>query len=849
METLRPRMAILQAKPILPMVQPVAMTLKQPVIAGQKFNPLTLAYLKMVAWQQNNAPAFNSAPTQTGVAYTSVNGSSYFIPNARVSMRMKGSTTPDVFLQRKATSSGDVGYTLRVTFELRRSENLSDSARALPLDQFSISLQSGSGAIIQFPSQNITVLPAPDGGDPDIVQKLAVEAPVDVDQVVNILQNDAQAHFTLQAAVHYQIIVDPNQPPPVNNLPPAVRQPLHVMPYRPAINMATMRAESVAPMAINPQLMRIRRFNPTNQPLPPIQPVAIALPPPPPITPQSNEASTTRGGLASKALFGLGKLVKAAIESSINNAANNTANGTPTTSDPNKKLDVSTLTQFLFDSANVPTNTQSNPNAHPAQAIMSLALANTASSGLGAYFPKTTPKNRPIYAGVDSSYGDNPDAVWVTSNLGYFKESAVPNQFYILPDGYSLSLNIEKSIPNMTVLMTPNPDPNATGSSAYKIRVSFGIAPWVDASRKRDLRTYLSSQLGIVYPDLVLGGYTGGTFEPTRLFDQLGSSALGSTMGPDGKPIIQSVNPAQPFEFILDCTMEFYTLLSKLLVSNDGQGMKGNVHIQLKTDSTANAAPSDVVVPVSLRLDQVANHPLMSGLVAMPTADADKSDDADEATMNPTQMMISNPSQLSVSVESVISTLLFTQDDLPPVNAAVATSTPTSLMLGPNGIVTIDLKPPPKVSAWTSVAVDYDGIAVKLDAARVLNQVHQMASSSSFKTALKLNCYALAHPEFLPPELTNIIGLHVQLQNTSMPAPQAGETSGAGIQDIYVTRDKPTPTVNIAYSLADVLNGASLDQPKCRFRCRNMTAMGETGNWSEWQENLGQDLFVAPVTT
>jgi hypothetical protein len=833
------------------------MTLKQPVIAGQKFNPLTLAYLKMVAWQQNNAPAFNSAPTQTGMAYTSVNGSSYFIPNARVSMRMKGSTTPDVFLQRKATGSGDVGYTLRVTFELRRPDTLPDSARALPLDQFSISLQSGSGAIIQFPSQNITVLPAPDGGDPDIVQKLAVEAPVDVDQVVNILQNDAQAHFTLQAAVHYQIIVDPNQPPPDNNSGQpnlgALTHPMHVMPLRRPLEMATMRTAAVQPLMVNPQLMRIRRFNPTNQPLPPIQPIAITLPPPPPpVVPQANDAGTARGGLASKALFGLGKLVKAAIESSINNAANNAANGTPTTSDPNKKLDVGTLTHFLFDSSSIPTNTQSNPNAHPAQAIISLELANTASSGLGAYFPKTTPKNRPIYAGVDSSYGDNPDAVWVTSNLGYFKESAVPNQFYILPDGFSLSLNIEKSIPDMTVLMTPNSDPNATGSNAYKIRVSFGIAPWVDASRKRDLRNYLSSQLGIVYPDLVLGGYTGGTFEPTHLFDQLGSSALGSTTGPDGKPLIQSVNPAQPFEFILDCTMEFYTLLSKLLVSNDGQGMKGNVHIQLKTDSTANAAPSDVVVPVSLRLDQVANHPLLSGLVAMPTADADKSDDADEATMNPTQMMISNPSQLSVSVESVISTLLFTQDDLPPVNAAVATSTPTSLMLGPNGIVTIDLKPPPKVSAWTSVAVDYDGVAVKLDAQRVLNQVHQMASSSSFKTALKLNCYALAHPEFLPPELTNLIGLHVQIQNTSMPAPQGGEVgsaaSSAGIQDIYVTRDKPTPTVNIAYSLADVLNGASLDQPKCRFRCRNMTAMGETGNWSEWQDNLGQDLFVAPVT-
>jgi hypothetical protein len=845
METLTPRIAIMQNKAKLPTIEPVAMSLRQPQAVGKTFNPLTLAYLNLVSWQQTHAPVFNSPPSQTGTLYSCVNGGTYFIPNAVVSMRMKGSTTPDVFIQRKADGdSGDVGYTLRVTFELRRPDNLPDSAHPLPLDQFSISLQPGTGQAIPFPSQSITVLPAPDGADPDVVQKLAVEAPVDVDQMINILQNDAQAHFVLEATVHYQLHTDPNQPPP---LPHPIR---YVPIYRP-LNGVVTPVTTTTPLTVNPQLMRIRRFNPSPQVMRPITIEPPTPPPPPPVASAS--------GSHSSFLSGLGKLVKTAIETSVNNSNTNSTNST-SNGDPNKKLDLSTLTQFLFNPTSV-TTTNSDPNTHPAQSIVSLELTNTSTSGLGAYFPKTLPKNRPIYAGVDGTYSDNPDAVWVTSNLGYFKESAVPNQFYILPDGYSLSLNIEKSVPDMSVLMTPNADPNATGADAYKIRVSFSIAPWVDAGRKRDMRAYLSSQLGIVYPDLVLGGYTGGTFEPTHLFDQLGSTALTGATGTNGAPAVQSIDPSQPFEFILDCTLEFYTLLSKLLVSTDGQGLKGNVHIQLKTDSTANATPSDVVVPVCLRLDQVANHPLISGLVAMPSSPdpSDKSDSSDEGTMNPAQMMVSNPSQLSVTVETVISTLLLTQDDLPPVSATVATSNPASLNLGPNGVVTIILTAPPKTSAWTSVAVDYDGIAVKLDATQVLNQIHQMASSSSFKTNLNITCYALAHPESLPPDLSTIIGIHVQIQNTgassvvtdgsSTATATANNQPQAVTQDVHVTRDQPNPTVSLAYSLTDVLNGASLDQPKCRYRCRNMTALGETGNWSDWQDNLGQDLFVAPVST
>jgi hypothetical protein len=816
METATPTIAIQQARIALPSIQPRAMTLTRPLLMRKAFNPLTMAYLKMVAMQRSNAPIFHTAPNQTGTLYTAIDGGQYFISHAMVSVRLRGSTTPDVFIQRQASGAGgssNVVYILRVTFELRRPDNLPDSAHPLPMDQFAISLQPASGEAIPFPPESVTVLPAPDGDDPDVVQKLAAQVTVDLDRVVNILQNDSQAHFVVTAAVHYQI---------ENNLP---QQP-DVPPHRPPIRIPGRMAEANA--LRRPELMRAELLH------------TVPIPPPAP------EPVQPRQSFGKLALHGLGQILQSAIESS---AATQSSSSSNQSGIAQKTLKLATLSQFMLQPGTLQQNASASNSetAQPAQSTLALLLSNTGNTGLGAYFPKTLSKNRPIYAGVDSSFSDNPDAVWITSNLGYFKESAVPNQFYVLPDGYSLSFNIEKSLPDMSVLMTPNPDPNATGSNAYRIRVRFGIAPYLDAGRMRDMRAFLSSHLGVVYPDLVLGGYAGGSFEPTHLFDQLGSTVLSGAAGTasaTGTSALQSINPAQPFEFILDCTMEFYTLLSKLLVSTDGQGLKGNVHLQLKTDATASAGPTDVVVPVCLRLDQVANHPLNSGLVAMPSSptDATKSsstddEDAEQANLNPNQMMITNPSQVTVSVATVITTLLLTEDDLPPVNAALAAPTPSSLNLGPNGVVTIDLKAPASIPAWTSVAVEFDGITVKLDAEKVLNQIHQLASSSSFKTNLNVHCYALAHPESLPAQLSTLIGVHVQVQNNT----------GSSVQDIYVTREQPNPTVAIGYSLADILNGASLDQPKCQARCRNMTALGESGNWSEWQTNTGQDLFVAPV--
>ena len=791
-----PTMAIQQAIPAV-QVQPRARIQARPMIMRTAINPLKAAYMRLIEMQRNNAPVFQSAPTQTGVVYTATDGSLYFIPNAVVGVRLRGSTTPDVFIERHAsnpqgTGSGELAYILRVTFELRRPDTLPDNAHPLPMDHFSVSLQPGNGESIPFPQEGLTVLPAPEDADPDVVEKLVAQVEVDVDRVVNILQNDSQARFILTADIHYQL-ADEQGP---SSSPSPERRPSHIEPL-PGLN-------------VNPENLKVR-FKPKSM----------------------------LGALATRGLgFALNNpQLVASVASSVASKVVSKIKDKKETSNPTaspvtqKTLKLATLSQYMLRPV-TPEERHSNANtsAQAAQATISLLLTNTGNSGLGAYFPKSIAKNRSVYAGVDSSFSNNPDAVWISSNVGYFKESAIPNQFYVLPDGYFLALNVEKSVPDMSVLMTPNPDPKATGSNAYRIRVRFGIAPYLDASRMRDMRAFLSSRLGVVYPDLVLGGYAGGSFEPTHLFDQLGSTALGATSGP------QNINPAQPFEFILDCTMEFYTLLAKLLVSTDGQGLKGNVHLQLKTDSSPSSTLTDVVAPVCLRLDQVANHPLVNGLVQSASITPANDDSAD--AVNPTRITVSNPSQLSVSVATVIPTLLLTQDDLPPINAALAAPTPVSLNLSPGSNVAIDLKAPGSISAWTGVAVEFDGIAIQLDAAQVLNQIHQMAKSSSFKTMLNVHCYALAHPEALPNTLSNLIGVHVQVQNS---------TAGAAVQDIYVTKDQPNPTVAIAYSLADMLNGASLDQPKCQYRCRNMTALGESGEWSQWQENTGQDLFVSPV--
>lgn len=459
---------------------------------------------------------------------------------------------------------------------------------------------------------------------------------------------------------------------------------------------------------------------------------------------------------------------------------------------------------------------------------LNVLLATDPKDGLKGPFPPTNPANRPIYAKVDPSFGSNPDADWVQTNFGFIKDSGVPNHFYILPDSYGLAFDTTLGMPNMSVILRVEGGPT-DGPPVYRVRVRFVVMPRLDATRLQNLRKLLRDEQGIAYADLVIGGYDKAFFTPTHLFDQLGSTVVaGATL-----PTAQPVDASGAFELVLDCTMEFYTLLTKMLVAPDSGGLEGSVTITLKTPDKS------VEVPVHLRLDRTANHPLTIKLATADPVGTPTSPDASDTPqpMGPSVVVIDNPSQVEVTVDQVLPTLLVMDEHMPyACLAATAVATPLALDL-PAGAeaVKVTLAPPESFPLWSAVAVDFGNANLKLNPAVVLDRIHQLATSANLASTVRVWSFLLQHPDQIPQSLAGLVGIHVQVQKGSgMPI------------DVSLVIGAAEQKVQVAFTLADLVAGMSPDQPTFRYRCKNIFAAGEAATWPDWQTNTGRDLLVFP---
>lgn len=462
---------------------------------------------------------------------------------------------------------------------------------------------------------------------------------------------------------------------------------------------------------------------------------------------------------------------------------------------------------------------------------LNVLLATDQKDGLKGPFPPTNPANRPIYAKVDPSFGSNPDADWVQTNFGFIKDSGIPNHFYILPDSYGLAFDAALGLPNMSVILRTEAG-QADGLPAYRVRVRFVVMPRLDATRLQNLRKILSSEQGIAYADLVIGGYDKALFTPTHLFDQLGSTVVAGAAGSTA----QQVDASGAFELVLDCTMEFYTLLTKLLVAPDSGGLDGSVAIALK------GPDKSVEVPVHLRLDRTANHPLTTKLAADATSagpvdTSSPTGSSDPQPKGPSVVVIDNPSQVEVTVDQILPTLLLMDEHMPyACLAAPAVPTPTALDLpaGAKG-VKVTLTPPDSIPLWSAVAVDFSNANLKLNPAVVLDQIHQLATSANLASTVRVWSFLLQHPDQIPPSLAGLIGIHVQIQ----------KGSGTPI-DVRLVIGAAEQKVQVAFTLDDLVAGMSPDQPTFQYRCKNIFAAGEAATWPDWQTNTGGDLLVFP---
>lgn len=711
-----------------------------------------------VASLVENAPRVTAAPERVERALAGADGTTYFVPQARIAERSKATGAPHVFL---AKSGGVV--TLQVWFDLVRFASLPTESQPLPVDNYSVSLIPASGAPIVF--ERCDDLPR--GDQPEtVLSRLYCETPVDPNVIVPILETPG-TRFRVEGDVHFTVQdgAPADSPPGGIRIRPAGRLRVFDTPAR------AIRLPDVTSVVAAAPRIRDHRILAT-----------------PIVRDHRIEAVGVGGAVA------------------------------PTTPEP--------------------TWTSRTTR---------LSLGAADDSGVAACFPRDVMNNRAIYAQVTSGFGTEPWSAWVDSPHGQFMDSPVPDQFYVLPDEYRIAFDQESKQPAMMVLLVPPKRPEGAEAptsfgSDYKLRTRFSVVPWIDPARRERLRAEIARHARVAYPDLLIGGIREATCELSTVLHELGSSIVGT----EGPTTVDGLG----FDLVLDCTSEFYTTLTHLLVTD---GVQAQVKATLVSDAES---PRVTTVPVTLRLDRPATDVISASLVPpAPPAEAASADDAvaggepvtPEATPippAPSVLRVSNPLPFAVTVGRTVASLLERDADLPsPIGAVQATAEPSSFQLpaavdGSPATLDIVLTAPasdqPKI--FGSVGVSFEDVAIDIDPEKVLAKAYDTGTSGSVSSAVEVRSYQLEHPETRPAGLADVFGLEVEIRRSSDAAPVT----------VFLTVDQPKLEVQVSFTLRDIVAGARPEQPTFEWRRRNMSGAGN-GEWSEWSTITGRQLFVSPT--
>jgi hypothetical protein len=483
---------------------------------------------------------------------------------------------------------------------------------------------------------------------------------------------------------------------------------------------------------------------------------------------------------------------------------------------------------------------------HRAGAVTSKVIDIAASGELGSgHFRRDIADNWAVYARVTSGVGPGTAAAWSQTTDGWFREAPVPGQYHVVPDEYRLAFDVDSGLPAMTALIVAedalaDPGEGATAdgegeaqsrprtfSQAYRMRVRFGVVPWIDVDRLDALRTQIKKTTHVAHPELVLGGVAEASYEISPMYAEMGGEVLGDSEG------VMAVDPSG-FELVLDCSSQFYNSLETQLVA---EGFDGTVRLSLPMGDGADQGQVDV--PASLRLDLPDDAFLTVEMVPPELADGDAPD-----PNAPVRAVVRNPSPFPVTVERVRAYLLEIHPEVSqPLRAVSAQASPASLALAPAGdgsSVELELAPSsPAEAAFTGLATSLAGVHVEIDPAALLEKAREMGGSRDVQTSVELRCYPLEHPDVLPEEFKaqGLYGIEVQLRR--------GEASPV---TAFLTLDQPRTDVQVAFTLQDIVAGATPEQPTFEWRRRNLIGAG-TSEWSEWETITGRQLFVQPAET
>ncbi len=441
-------------------------------------------------------------------------------------------------------------------------------------------------------------------------------------------------------------------------------------------------------------------------------------------------------------------------------------------------------------------------------------LALSSSGTLPAHFPVSVSWNRPIYAQVSSGIGGDIESFWVTdATHGDLREAPRFNQYYVLPDAFGIALDPENGMPVFSAVLVPVNDPQASGTAAYRVRARFGLAPILDPDRAHAIRTFLRGREGLAYADLAIGGYQQAQFDADSILEALAGGAT------DTAPV--DIDPANGFDISLDLTVEQYGLLVRQLSSATGT-LRGKVRFGLEIES-GNVLNRDV--EVRLKLDRPAGNPLQVAIES--TAEAGM----------PNQLSLFNPAPVRVDVGR-LQVMLLAADESLPLEARPGSVAPAAVTLEPGSATTVAIGlDDGQEFAWNALGVELDDIAMALNANDVIDRAHELGGTTRVASEVRVRSFVLEAEGRLPPAMAEkLFGVDVQLRRREDETPVT----------VTLTLGDANKSVDMGATLADIAAGVNPAIPLFQVRRRNKLFLGD-GDWSEWEEFRGQELFVTPL--
>jgi hypothetical protein len=463
---------------------------------------------------------------------------------------------------------------------------------------------------------------------------------------------------------------------------------------------------------------------------------------------------------------------------------------------------------------------------HPTtQTVIDGITANQTLGSIACHFDPGLKDFKPIFAVIMGSASDG--TVWLQQpGPGYSRPASGSNAYYILPDCYRLALDANSGLPAMSLLLVETPPSTPDGSTTFSLRVRLAVAPVLDGGRLEKMRESLRSSQNIMYAQLVIGGYTSATFVLSAMFSQLPgfhSSVLNADAG-------AGIDASNGFELVLDCSLEFYTLLTKMLTSPDG--VQGTVQFKIVTSHVDSTPPVDTMLVVNVPV-------VLSFHGPSPLKIAAALDSTAPAAPNLLTVAVTNPLQSPLNVSGIYPTVMTVDQSLGvTTGATVLTPSQNDLALAPAEQKSLTLTNPGggPLPSYTSLGIDFGSIIPTFDPTGVLNHYQSLVSTSGLKATAHFNCYLLKHPDQIPPALANLIGVQIEVKHTD-----DGPTLS-----VPLTRDSPALDAGIPYSFAEFLAGESLSEPTFKYRVKSVFT-DHVGQFGDWIPQTGGIVEVTPV--